>query len=57
MSTILQEVVSIKGHDSGLVRLSDVSKDHVHHACRGAQRQREAGEEKRSVRTAAVLRH
>ncbi len=36
MSSILQEIVRIKGDDSGLVRLSNVGKDDVHHTWKKA---------------------
>ncbi len=36
MSSILQEIVRIKGDDSSLVRLSNVGKDDVHHTWKKA---------------------
>lgn len=35
MAAVLQKVVSVQSNDPGLVGLGNISKDHIHHACRG----------------------
>lgn len=37
MSSILQEVVSVQSNNSCLVRLRNISKNHIHHAYRGRE--------------------
>ena len=32
MASVLEEVLGIEGHDTGLIGLSDISEDRVHHA-------------------------